>query len=46
MYIINWIITDVLFIAIEVSLFRADKFVKFDEFGEKLPVHTKWLDGW
>ena len=29
----------------EISLFRLDEFVKFDEFDEKLPVHTKWLDG-
>ena len=27
----------------EVSLFRVGEFVKFDE---KLPVHTKRLDGW
>ena len=30
----------------EVSLFRIDEFAKFDQFGEKLPVHTKLLGGW
>ena len=27
--------------AFKVSLFRVDKFVKFDELGEKLPIDTK-----
>ena len=30
---------------LEVSRFRVDEFVKFDEFNEKLPVHTDWLNG-
>ena len=29
---------------IEVSLFRVDEFVQFDEFYEKLMVQIKWLD--
>ena len=28
------------------SLCLVMEFVKFDEFDEKLPVHTKWLDEW
>ena len=31
---------------VEVSFFRVDEFVKFDEFNKKLPVHIQWLDGW
>ena len=29
---------------IEASLFRVDEFIKCDEFDEKFPVPTKWLD--
>ena len=28
----------------EVSFFRVDEFVKFDEFNKKLPIHIQWLD--
>ena len=32
--------------SMEVSLFRVDEFVKFDEFDENLPIHIKGLDRW
>ena len=31
-------------LTIDVSFLRFNKFVKFDEFDETLPVQTKWLD--
>ena len=45
MLITVWLISREVTTVIEVPLFRVDKFVKFEEFVDKLPVHIKWLDG-
>ena len=45
MLIIVWLISREVTTVIEVPLFRVDKFVKFEEFDDKLSVHIKWLDG-
>ena len=34
-----------IYVPFEFSRFRVDEFVKFDEFSEELPLHTKWLGG-
>ena len=28
------------------TLFRVNEFVKFDQFNEKLPIHSRYLDRW